>query len=207
MKKRINRGIFLTLALLLCVLLVAFVQTNRMSKEKMAACAVVTEALKEYLDARTLPSDVRMDIKNGIASVGGNHTRLMDAKIQEYRRYLETVMYDPMSYSTQLMIDEMLRSAQRSLEKQYNKATQSDKFSIANIIDGYHLEEKSSTRVGILKNSFSINADFTEIVITVEHAVTYDGISATTTERDYSLIKVDGEWKIYATTLNLNGVS
>ena len=207
MKKRINRGIFLTLALLLCVLLVAFVQTNRMSKEKMAACAVVTEALKEYLDVRTLPSDIRMDIKNGIASVDGNHTRLMDAKIQEYRRYLETVMYDPMSYSTQLMIDEMVRSAQRSLEKQYKNATQSDKFSIANIIDGYHLKEKNNPRVGILKDSFSINADFTEMVVTVEHAVTYDGISATTTERDYRLIKVDGEWKIYATTLNLNGVS
>ena len=67
------------------------------------------------------------------------------------------------------------------------------------------LEELHDYRIGFLKDAFKINADFTEIVVTVEHKVIYNN-QTTTTQKNYSLIKVNGEWKIND-VLNLYGVS
>lgn len=196
MKKKINKGVILTLVVLLSVSFVAYRHVDRLSKEKEAACAVVTEALKEYLNARTLPFEIRTLLKNGEQPNSWELKNVVNEKINEYYNYLLSVMYAPDSKTTDAYIVRMTRAAESNLDRQVSKFQP---------IDGYVLEELHDYRIGFLKDAFKINADFTEIVVTVEHRVIYDNMS-TSTEANYSLIKVDGEWKIND-VLNLYGVS
>ena len=196
MKKKINRGVLLTLAVLLGVFCVAYGYVGKMSKEKESACAVVTAALKEYLNARTIPFEMRQTINEGTNVSSGEFDIVVSEKRRVYYNYLQSVMYAPDSKSTELQIDEMVRSAEINLNRQYSKKTP---------IDGYVLEELHNSKIGFLKDDFKINADFTEISVTVEHKVRYNNQS-TSTEKTYNLVKVNGEWKLN-TVLNLYGVS
>ena len=196
MKKKINKGVILTLVVLLCVSFVAYRHVDRLSKEKEAACAVVTAALKEYLNARTLPFEIRTLLKNGEQPNSRELKKVVDEKTDEYYNYLLSVMYAPDSKTTDAYIVGMIRAAESNLNRQVSKFQP---------IDGYVLEELHDYRIGFLKDAFEINADFTEIVVPVEHKVIYNN-QTTTTQKNYSLIKVDGEWKIND-VLNLYGVS
>ena len=196
MKKKINKGVILTLVVLLSVSFVAYRHVDRLSKEKEAACAVVTAALKEYLNARTLPFEIRTLLKNGEQPNSRELERGVNEKINEYYNYLFSVMYAPYSETTDAYIVRMTRAAESNLYRQCSKFQP---------IDGYVLEELHDYRIGFLKDAFEINADFTEIVVAVEHRVIYNNMSTSTAE-NYSLIKVDGEWKIND-VLNLYGVS
>ncbi|MBE5819145.1 MAG: hypothetical protein E7312_08870 [Clostridiales bacterium] len=196
MKKKINKGVILTLVVLLCVSFVAYRHVDRLSKEKEAACAVVTEALKEYLNARTLPFEIRSLLKEGITPNSGELKMAINDKLLKYSNYLNSVMYAPYSETTDAYIVRMTRAAESNLNRQVSKFQP---------IDGYVLEELHDYRIGFLKDAFEINADFTEIVVAVEHRVIYNNTS-TSTAANYSLIKVDGEWKIND-VLNLYGVS
>ena len=196
MKKKINKGVILTLVVLLCVSFVAYRHVDRLSKEKEAACAVVTEALKEYLNARTLPFEIRSLLKEGIKPNSGELKMVINDKLLKYSNYLFSVMYAPYSKTTDAYMVGMVRAAESNLNRQVSKLQP---------IDGYVLEELHDYRIGFLKDAFKINADFTEIVVTVEHKVIYNN-QTTTTQKNYSLIKVDGEWKIND-VLNLYGVS
>ena len=196
MKKKINRGVLLTLAVLLCVSFVAYRHVDRLSKEKEAACAVVTEALKEYLNARTLPFEIRTLLKNGEQPNSMELKSVVNEKINGYYNYLLSVMYAPDSTSTDLQMQSMTRAAENNLYRQCSKFQP---------IDNYVLEELHDYKVGFLKDDFKINADFTEMYVTVEHKVIYND-QTTTTQKNYSLVKVNGEWKI-KDVLNLYGVS
>lgn len=196
MKKKINKGVILTLVVLLCVSFVAYRHVDRLSKEKEAACAVVTEALKEYLNARTLPFEIRSLLKEGITPNSGELKMAINDKLLKYSNYLNSVMYAPDSETTDANIVRMIRAAESNLYRQCSKFQP---------IDNYVLEELHDYRIGFLKDAFKINADFTEIVVAVEHRVIYNNMSTSTAE-NYSLIKVDGEWKIND-VLNLYGVS